>query len=157
MRTPYYLLLAGALAFASCGNESPAEEAAEEMAEDMEYDMDATTNQMGADAAGTLNYFNETLTAVTGVGGDLTAIPAATAVSNIDGWIQRLDGKDGMYEIVEGLRELKEKLTEEDGIDGREVGTVLNSLGEDVLELNNPTLAPLANSLNAAGEKLGGL
>ena len=161
MKFPYFLLIGAALAFASCNNDKSAAEATEDMAEGMEDGVENMAGDMPAemsnDAAGAMNYFNETVTAVSGVGGDITAIPAATAVSNIDGWIQRLQGKDGMYEIVEGLNELKEKLTDPNGIDGKAVGTVLNSLAEDTAELNNPTLAPLSNVLAAGGKKLGGM
>ncbi len=153
MKLQYLLLLPLAITLASCGGETPAEEIEDEMEEGMDMD---TNMDAGADAA-TMGYFQETISAVTGAGGDLLALPPAAAVANIDGWISRLEGKDGTYEIVEGLKELKEELTDEDGIDGVSVGTVLKSLGEDTNELNNPALAPLANALNAAGAKLGGL
>lgn len=164
MKTPYFLLLGLAITFAACNNDKSAAEATEDASENalegMEEGLNSGSNaaaEMGNDAAGTLNYFNETITAVQGVGGDLTAIPAATAVSNIDGWIQRLEGTPGTGEIVNNLKDLKEELTDADGIDGKKVGTLLNALGEDVNELNNPTLSPLANALNMAGQKLGGM
>ena len=55
------------------------------------------------------------------------------------------------------LENLKEALTDDDGIDGVEVGSALNELAEDIREKNNPALAPLANALAAGGDKLGGL
>ena len=103
MKTPYFLLLGLALAFASCNNNESAAEAAEDNMEGMEEGMENTTGaapEMGNDDAGALNYLNETVTAVQGAGGDLTAIPPAAAVSNIDGWIQRLEGKEGTIIVV---------------------------------------------------------
>ncbi len=161
MKTPYFLLLGLAITFAACNTDKSAAEAAEdateEAAEGMEQGMDTATESLGADAAGTMDYFNQTITAVTGAGGDLTAIPAATAVSNIDGWVQRLDGQEGTAEIVGNLNELKTALTNPAGIDGKNVGTLLNALGEDVNELNNAALSPLSSALTMAGQKLGGM
>ena len=153
-----------ALLVASCGTEAgqDAENALENAGNDIENAADragdamadATTVEIDAEAGGALN---ETVAAVQSAGGDITAIPPAAAVSNIDGWIGRLKGKDGTYEIVQGLENLKEALTDDDGIDGVEVGSALNELAEDIREKNNPALAPLANALAAGGDKLGGL
>ena len=159
-----YLLLPLALFVASCGSEAAqdTENALEAAGSDIENAADragdAMSNAMepGIDADAT-GYFNSTLSAVQGAGGDITAIAPAAAVSNIDGWIARLDGKDGTYEIVEGLENLKEALTDDDGIDGQEVGTALNELAEDIREKDNAMLAPLANALAAGGDKLGGI
>ncbi len=112
----------------------------------------ATARRSGTDIA----YLDQTMKAVKSNRNDLTAIPAASAVATIDDWLARLDGVDGMYEIREGLKELREDLTDEDGIDGKKVGTVLKALGEDVAELKNPALKPLSDALGAAGTKLGG-
>ena len=156
MKLQYLLFLPLAIAMASCGGETKTEAIEEDLEDDME-NMEGTVNDAtsGTDAA-TMDYYNETITAVTNTGGDLTALPPAAAVSNIDGWISRLEGKDGTYEIVEGLKELKEELTDDDGIDGEAVGTVLNALGEDINEMNNAALSPLAGALTQAGAKLGG-
>ena len=152
MKLQFLLLLPLAIAFASCGEEKPHADT-----DDMDMDGDeVVVDASGTDAAN-MGYFQETISAVTGAGGDLTAIPPAAAVANIDGWISRLDGMDGTYEIVEGLKNLREELTDEDGIDGQAVGTALNELGEDVGEKNMAALAPLANALTAAGQKLGGM
>ncbi len=160
MKLQFLLLLPLAITLASCGGETKAEAMEDDMEDAMENGMEnmneGMDNAAGADAA-TMGYYQETVSAVTGAGGDLTALPPAAAVANIDGWISRLEGKDGTYEIVEGLKELKEELTDDDGIDGTAVGTVLNSLGEDIAEMNNTALAPLSNALTAAGQKLGGM
>ncbi len=111
-----------------------------------------TSGRNGTDIA----YLDQTLKAVKSNRDDLTAIPAASAVATIDGWLERLDGVDGMYEIRQGLKDLKNELTSDKGIDGKKVGTLLNGLGEDVAELNNPSLKPLTFALGAAGSKLGG-
>ena len=103
-----------------------------------------------------MTYLDQTFRAVKSNRNDLTAIPVQSAVSTIDGWLERLDGVDGMYEIRQGLKDLREELTERDKIDGKKVGTVLKGLGEDVVELDNPALKPLSDALGAAGTKLGG-
>ncbi len=100
-------------------------------------------------------YLDQTIKAVSSNRNDMTSIPVATALTYIDGWIERLDGVDGMYEIREGLKELKEELTEET-IKSKAVGGALNALGEDVAELKNPALKSLSDALKAAGKKLDG-
>lgn len=163
MKSFTFLLLPLGLFVASCGTEAgqETENALESAGNEIENAADRAGNAMenpvdGVDAeAG--NYFNETISAVQGAGGDLTALPPAAAVQNIDGWIQRLEGKDGTYEIVEGLENLKGALTDDDGIDGQEVGTALNELAEDIREKDNAMLAPLADALAAGGQKLGGM
>ena len=164
MKLYHLILVPLAATMIACGGAETAaeraEDAMEEGANSVANAADRAGDAMGsamsvdADASG---YFQETVTALQGAGGDITAIPPAAAVSNIDGWITRLKDKDGTYEIVQGLENLKEVLTDDDGIDGQEVGTALNELAEDIREKDNAMLAPLANALAAGGDKLGGM
>lgn len=167
-----FLLLGGALAFASCDNTgSEAVNESTETVGDLGNDIEAGVEDLGNDIeAGADNLgneldeelgmtsFNETNDAVRNAGGDLTALEPGAAVGVIDGWIAKLDGMDGTGEVTENLRELKAELTSGD-IDGQEVGTLLNALGEDTRELGDGNMAAeqLANALAAAGQKLGGI
>lgn len=159
MRYLLVLLLPLSLGLASCGNNenNTAYDETTETIGDPGSDVMTNDQAVRIDEAGN-NELNATLDAVRGVGGDLTALPATTAVATIDGWLARMQGVDGTYEIQEGLRELREELTSSE-IDGREVGTILKSLAEDTRELdaNNSSLSMLSQSLEAAGDKLGGL
>ena len=156
------LILGGALAFASCDNTgSEAVDEATETVGDVGADIEAGVEELGAEAeagmAG-LTSFNETNDAIANAGGDLTALEPGAAVGVIDSWIAKLDGMDGTGEITENLAELKAELTDGD-VDGAKVGTLLNALAEDTQEIAGDNVAAntLANSLAAAGEKLGGM
>ncbi len=157
------LLLPLALTFAACGGaDSEMEEAAEELNEES-YELGndvrdaATLNDRDMNAVG-MTSINETVTAVKNVGGDITALPPAAAVSNIDSWIAKLNGIDGTGEVVANLRELKMELSK-GNIDGPKVGTLLNALAEDTREIapNNMALKGLTSALSMGGQKLGGM
>lgn len=159
------LMLPLALTLVSCGGNEAAEAVNEatETVGDVGNDIaDGTRDMMNNDAvagnAGMVS-INETVDAVRNAGGDITAIPAGAAVANIDGWIAKLNGIDGTGEVTENLKELKEELTDADGIDGKEVGTLLKALAEDTRELgpDNMALSGLAKALEAGGNKLGGM
>ena len=156
------LLIGGALTFAACDNTgSEAVNEATETVGDVGADIEAGVEEMEMEVEegmADLTSFNETNDAIASAGGDLTALEPAAALSTIDAWIAKLDGMDGTGEITENLKELKEELTEEE-IDGAEVGTLLNALAEDTKEVAGDNVAAnsLANSLAAAGEKLGGI
>lgn len=153
------LLVPAALAFVACGNNEATTEV-----EEMEAELEDVGNDVGAmgtaamDKMAGMTSINETVDAVRNAGGDITAIPAGAALANVDAWIAKLDGVDGAGEVRNGLKELREELTEGE-IDGREVGTILNALAEDTRELapNNAALAGLAQALEAGGQKLGGI
>lgn len=158
-----FLLLGGALAFASCdntGSEAVNEETETfgDVGADIENELEEVDLEPDGDEALVMTSFNETNDAIAGVGGDITALEPGTAVGVIDAWIAKLDGMDGTGEITENLAELKEELTDGD-IDGAEVGTLLNALAEDTKEIAGDNMAAnsLANSLAAAGQKLGGI
>ena len=163
------LILGGALAFASCDNSgSEAVDEATEAVGDLGNDIEAGVEDLGDGAAelgaeaeagmAGLTSFNETNDAIANAGGDLTALEPGAAVGVIDSWMAKLDGMDGTGEITENLAELKAELTDGD-IDGAKVGTLLNALAEDTKEVagDNVAASTLANSLAAAGEKLGGM
>ena len=77
-----------------------------------------------------------TLRAVAGVDGDITTLPAAAAVENIDGWIAKLRMMDGTGAIVDDLDELKEELSES-SIDGDDVSELLFDLAGSTRKLAN--------------------
>ena len=157
-----FLILGGALTFAACDNTgSEAVNESTETVGDVGADIEAGVEEMEMEVEGEMaemTSFNETNDAIAGAGGDLTALAPATALSVIDSWIAKLDGMDGTGEITENLAELKEELSEDD-INGMEVGTLLNALAEDTKEIAGDNMAAntLANSLAAAGQKLGGI
>ena len=165
MKLHHLILVPLAATMIACGGAETAAERTEDAMEDGANTVanaadragDAMGSALDGTDAATTGYFQETISAVQGAGGDITAMAPAAAVSNIDGWIARLKDKDGTYEIVQGLENLKGALTDDDGIDGQEVGTALNELAEDIREKDNAMLAPLANALAAGGDKLGGM
>lgn len=98
---------------------------------------------------------NETVDAVRGAGGDITAIPAGAATGVIDGWIAKLSGTPGASTVVGGLKELKTELTA-GNIDGARVGSLLSKLAADTRAMapDNIALGNLADALQAGGNKL---
>lgn len=98
-----------------------------------------------------------TIDAVQSSGGDITALPAGAAVSNIDGWIGELRGMNGTDAIVNDLESLKTELTA-GSIDGGRVSQLLSSLADQTRGLagNTPGLSTLASALEAGAAKLGG-
>ncbi|MFT5999415.1 MAG: hypothetical protein ACI81P_001873 [Neolewinella sp.] len=113
--------------------------------------------EMVAEMASPNPLLQGTVEAVTSVGGDLLALPAAAAVGNIDSWIAKLGSMDGTEAIVSELEALKTELTAE-SIDGAKVSTLLSSLATSTssLEGSAPLLGTLATVLQAAADKLAG-
>lgn len=95
-----------------------------------------------------------TLEAVEEAGG-VTALPAEAASSNIDSWIEKLDGMDGTMAVTANLRELRAELTSGD-INGTLAAVLLTTLAEDTRKLapDNDGIAALATALNAGAEQL---
>ena len=148
------LLLAVGLVF-SCGDSDKA---------DMDGDDDTATmttpdmadTPVAPTAANPM--ISSTVDAVRSAGGDLTALPAGAAVSNIDGWISKLGSMDGTDAIVGDLRSLKAELTSGD-IDGGKVSGILSSLADQTrsMESKAPGLGAIASALQAGADKLGGM
>ncbi|NJC25698.1 hypothetical protein [Neolewinella antarctica] len=142
------LLLLAFLAF-SCGDN------ADTTVDDTMADVETTTivedNQPDPMIGGTID-------AVQSTGGDITALPAGAAVSNIDGWISKLSSMDGTDGIVNELQSLKTELTS-GNIDGMKVSGILSSLATSTrsMESKAPGLGTIASALQAGADKLGGM
>ena len=97
-----------------------------------------------------------TIEAVQSAGGDITALPAGAAVSNIDTWIGKLSSMDGTDGIVSDLESLKGELGA-GSINGERVGELLDNLSDQTRSLGggNAMLNTLADALEAGAEKLG--
>lgn len=65
---------------------------------------------------------------VTALEGGLTSLSPSAATSNIDSWIDTLDGNESLGTIADGLRDLKDALTASP-LDGARIGTLLTQLG----------------------------
>lgn len=143
------LFLLATVLFFSCGDTAPAAE--ETTTETME------TTAPEAPAPMPKSMLESTVEAVQSVGGDITALPAGAAVSNIEGWIAKLETMDGTEGIVGNLTALKTELTA-DSIDGAKVSTLLSSLAGQTKELaaSAPALGAVAGALQAGADKLGG-
>ncbi len=125
--------------------------------EDMTDGIDPNQS-MDADAmGGTDAQVQQTMDAVQGAGGDITALAPSAAVSNIDSWISKLDGMDGTDGIVSNLRTLKDELGAST-IDGGKVSGLLSQLASETREVGsgNQGLTMLASALDAGASKLGG-
>ncbi len=98
-----------------------------------------------------------TVDAVQTHGGDITAIPADAARSNIDSWIGQLDGVEGTEAVTGNLEALKETLGESP-VNGELAGMQMISLAEDTRQAggSTPGLTTLASALKSGGEKLVG-
>ena len=95
-----------------------------------------------------------TVEAVTEAGGILGLQPS-TAVSNIEGWIAKLDGVEGAEDIQDMLKTLKGQLTEET-IDGAAVAETLTGLSAatETAGAGNADLEAIAAALEDAAMKL---
>lgn len=93
--------------------------------------------------------------------GGVTSLPVAAALSNIDGWIARLDGNADAAPVVENLRTLRSQLTASP-IDGAAVGRTLTTLGEQTTAVaagaggERGALERLGSALSQAGRNLTG-
>ncbi len=135
------ILLAGL--FAACGDGS---EATVENPEPTPEQQDTDNPTATLDA---------TVNAVKANGGDITALPGDAAVSNIDTWMEQLDGVDGADKVTGNLEALRETLTESP-INGQLAGMQLISLAEDTRQVGGSTagISALVSALKAGGEKL---
>ncbi|NJC25697.1 hypothetical protein [Neolewinella antarctica] len=99
-----------------------------------------------------------TIDAVQSTGGDITALPAAAAVSNIDGWISTLGAMNGTDGIVRDLQSLKTELSA-GAIDGDRVSGLLSSLATSTRSMESKAagLGTLASALQAGADKLSGM
>lgn len=91
--------------------------------------------------------------------GGLTAVSPAAAVSNIEGWQQKLSGL-GLTDVASDLGELKSLLTS-GNLDGKQIGAVLTRLGEKTSAsasgapaAETSKLQQLGSVLSAAGKSL---
>ena len=119
---------------------------------DPDQSMDADMDMAGTDAQ-----VQQTMDAVQGAGGDITSLAPSTAVSNIDSWINELEGMDGTDGIVTNLRSLKDELGAA-SIDGPRVSNLLSELATETRQVGggNQGLTMLASALDAGAAKLGG-
>ncbi|MCX8212618.1 MAG: NAD kinase [Neolewinella sp.] len=151
------LLLATVMMF-SCGDaattteETTAEETTEVAAPEVSAEVPA---EVPAEVSSSI--LTATIDAVTSVGGDLTALPAAAAVSNIESWITKLGTMEGTEGMVADLTSLKTELAAAE-IDGGKVSTLLTSLASQTKSMADtaPGLGALAGALQAGADKLGG-
>lgn len=152
MKYLFFLLLATVIVF-SCGD-----------ANEMNNDADTVTIETPATETPTVeapavekSMLQSTVEAVKSAGGDITALPAGAAVSNIEGWIGKLRSMDGTDAIVGELNNLKTELTA-GNIDGKKVSGILSSLAEQTRGMASkaPMLGTLASALQAGADKLGG-
>lgn len=97
---------------------------------------------------------------IAAAGEDITAIPAAGALDNINGWIAQLEGAEftNAAEIREGLMTLRDQL-QNDPLDGAAIGETLTNLGNWTAESapDNDQIQTLAGALQAGGAKLTGM
>ncbi|MDT0631660.1 hypothetical protein RQM47_02990 [Rubrivirga sp. S365] len=144
-------LFALALAVAAC---APAE--TDVMTEPDAGAMPADTAPMPADPAGAVTA-EGTLDAAQSAGG-LTNLAPATAVSNIDGWIARLDGVPSAAPIVANLQTLRSQL-QDPVLDGLAIGQTLSTLGEQTSAAadGDVSLEQLGQALSQAGTMLMGM
>lgn len=124
---------------------------------------DATTEVVTEEVAvpevpATPSMLEATVEAVTSVGGDITALPAGAAVSNIEGWITKLQTMEGTEGLVGDLGSLKTELMA-GSIDGKKVSGILSSLADQTRSLSAqaPALTTVADVLKAGADKLGGM
>ncbi|CAH1002444.1 hypothetical protein LEM8419_03323 [Neolewinella maritima] len=150
----HLLLLVLALTVLACA-EQPANTTETDMDTDVVTTPDMDRPEVDMPAADPT--LTATIDAVQSTGGDITALPADAAVSNIDTWINKLDGMDGTDGIVSNLQSLKGELTS-GSIDGGRVSELLSTLASETRSVSggNQGLSALASALEAGAEKLGG-
>ncbi|CAH1001184.1 hypothetical protein LEM8419_02084 [Neolewinella maritima] len=145
----YFSLLLLSVLLAACTGNADAD--ADYDATEVPTEDDNTTATAG-DPAATLD---ATVAAVQANGGDLTALPAATALSTIDTWMEQLDDVDGADKVTGNLETLRETLRE-DPINGELAGMLLLTLAEDTRQVAGtaPGVSTLIDALLAGGNKL---
>lgn len=140
---PLFALLL-ALPLAACGGDD-AEEATDATTEDVavaDTPTDVPADAPEVDVAGTIAALES----------GLTAIPAADAVGNINGWIATLDGA-GFDEITTSLEALRDDL-QTDPLDGASIGAHLTRLGELTTEAAAGASSSSQEGLMRLGELL---
>ena len=152
------LLLVGALALplAACGNDT--ETATTEPMTTTEPMAPATDPMAPADPMANDVTVDGTNAAI---GSDITALPAAAALANINGWIAKLEG-DQFADLRASLETLKLDLAAQP-MDGTKIGATLSTLGTQTTAAaagasssSKAGLEQLGASLSAAGAKLSG-
>ncbi len=142
-----------ALGLTACATETEEAEVAEPQTE---------TAEPGAmDTPGGEVTVDETISALQG---DITSLAPNMAISNIEGWQQRLQNADfdGASEIESGLGDLMDALQQQP-IDGQRVGELLSQLGNQTTQAAaqaeagaSEQLNQLGNILTTAGQQLTG-
>ena len=93
-------------------------------------------------------------------GNDITALAPETALANINGWINTLDGAEftNSTEIRDGLMTLKDQLST-DPLNGSAIGETLTNLGTwtKASAPDNAEIQTLGDALLAGGTKLTGM
>lgn len=135
------LLCALLIAFSACGGEAQPE---------VEETEATTEQQPAADTASVT--LESTLNSLQG---GITNIAPDAAVSNIDGWISRLEqvGGESTAPIVQGLQSLRGELTAS-SIDGQAVGGILSQLGQQTSQLAGTVQGATAQQLEQLGSLL---
>lgn len=120
-------------------------------------DPDEVENVEQDDAANATATLDATINAVQANGGDLTAIPGATAVSTIEQWEDLLDEYDAADGVTAKLKELRSELSSGD-INGPLTGFMLTALAEETTKAvganGNAQTQALVSALRSAGDKL---
>lgn len=153
--------LATILAF-SCGDAATAIEDTAASAAETAGNAAGTATEAAGDAVDAVtpekSMLQSTVEAVQSVGGDITALPASAAVSNIEGWIAKLGTMDGTEGVVTELNSLKTELSSGD-INGSKVSAILSTLAEQTKSLagDNAMLGAVAGALQSGADKLGGM
>ena len=97
---------------------------------------------------------------ISAAGSDITALAPASALANINGWINTLDGQTftNSTEIRDGLMTLKDQLST-DPLNGGAIGETLTNLGTWTKDSNpdNAEIQTLGDALLAGGTKLTGM
>lgn len=166
MFSKYLLVAALALPLAACGGDEAGDTTVVDTTTDpmvtdpMVADPMATDPMAGGTMAGDVTVDGT----IAAAGTDLTALAPAAAISNIDGWIAKLETAefDQSDDLVEGLRELKTELGAMP-FDGSAIGETLNDLGElttasaaTASSSSQEGLRTLGGALSATGARLSG-
>ena len=155
MSSKYLLLAALALPLSACGGDK---------ADTTTVEAPATTEPMAPAPSGTMTDDVTVDGTVQAAGTDITALPAADAVANIDGWIAKLQGAqfDQAGAITTGLGTLKTQL-QTTPLNGAAIGQTLTTLGTETTAAaatasssSQAGLRTLGSALTAGGQKLSG-
>ena len=113
-----------------------------------------------ADMAGDVAADVDLAGTIDAAGNDITALAPASALANINGWINTLDGQTftNATEIRDGLMTLKDQLSTEP-LNGAAIGETLTNLGTWTKDSapDNAEIQTLGDALLAGGTKLTGM